>query len=30
VAIINGVSEDQTLEKGRIMKRIVGGKLPKN
>ena len=28
VAIINGVGEDQELEKGRIMKRIVGGELP--
>jgi len=29
VAIINGVGEDQRLEQGRLMKRIVGGKLPK-
>lgn len=28
VAIINGVSEDQNLERGRLMKRIVGGELP--
>jgi len=28
VAVINGVDEDQILEKGRIMKRIVGGVLP--
>jgi len=28
LAIINGVGEDQILEKGRIMKRIVGGELP--
>lgn len=28
VAIINGVGNDQILEKGRLMKRIVGGKLP--
>ncbi len=28
VAIINGVEEDQELEKGRIMKRIMGGELP--
>ena len=30
VAILNGVDEDQNLEKGRLMKRIVGGELPKN
>jgi len=30
VAIINGVGEDQTLERGRLMKRIVGGELPKD
>jgi len=30
VAIINGVDENQILEKGRLMKQIVGGKLPKN
>jgi predicted Zn-dependent protease len=30
VAILNGVGEDQTLEKGRFMKRIVGGDLPEN
>jgi len=30
VAIINGIDEGQTLEKGRLMKRIVGGELPKN
>jgi predicted Zn-dependent protease len=30
VAIINGVGEDQMLEKGRLMKQIVGGELPKN
>ena len=29
VAIINGVDQDQDLEKGRLMKRIVGGELPK-
>ena len=28
VAIINGVGDDQVLEKGRLMKRIVGGELP--
>jgi predicted Zn-dependent protease len=28
VAIINGVGGDQALEKGRLMKRIVGGELP--
>lgn len=30
VAIINSVDQDQNLEKGRLMKRIVGGELPKN
>jgi hypothetical protein len=30
VAILNGVGEDQNLEKGRLMKRIVGGELLKN
>ena len=30
IAIINGVSEGQSLENGRLMKRIVGGELPKN
>ena len=30
VAIINNVDLDQNLEKGRLMKRIVGGELPKN
>ncbi len=29
VAIINGVGADQALDKGRLMKRIVGGELPK-
>ena len=28
LAIINGVSEDTVLEKGRLVKRVVGGKLP--
>jgi predicted Zn-dependent protease len=28
VAIINGAGDDQALEKGRLMKRIVGGELP--
>ncbi len=28
IAILNGVGEDQTLEKGRLMKQIVGGELP--
>jgi len=30
VAILNGVDEGQNLEKGRLMKRIVGGDLPSN
>lgn len=30
VAILNAVGEDQTLEKGRLMKQIVGGELPTN
>ena len=30
LAIINGVNEDTMLEKGRLVKRIVGGKLPKS
>ncbi|MBD3871749.1 MAG: M48 family metalloprotease [Acidobacteria bacterium] len=29
LAIINGVNEDTVLEKGRLVKRVVGGKLPK-
>jgi len=28
VAILNGVGEDERLEKGRLMKRIAGGELP--
>jgi predicted Zn-dependent protease len=28
VAIVNGVEENQTLERGRLMKQIVGGELP--
>jgi predicted Zn-dependent protease len=28
LAIINGVNEDQLLEAGRLMKRVVGGQLP--
>jgi len=28
VAILNGVTEDQQLARGRLMKRVVGGKLP--
>jgi hypothetical protein len=28
MAVINGVHQDQTLESGRIMKRVVGGELP--
>jgi predicted Zn-dependent protease len=28
VAILNGVGDDQRLEKGRLMKQIVGGELP--
>jgi predicted Zn-dependent protease len=28
LAIINGVKEDTVLEKGRLVKRVVGGKLP--
>jgi len=29
LAIINGVNEDTVLEKGRLVKRVVGGKLPR-
>lgn len=30
IALINGIGEDRTLEKGRLMKRIVGGGVPKS
>ena len=30
LAIINDVNEDELLEAGRLMKRVVGGQLPKN
>ena len=28
LAILNGVDEDTVLERGKLVKRVVGGKLP--